>query len=219
MASAKTKNTNKSETRWRRRKVQRPDEILKAALDCFAESGFAATRLDEIARRAGVSKGTLYLYFSSKEEIFKAVVRAELIPNLANMEKILADANISASESLRRLLQFLSKIFVSSKISAIPKLIISEAGNFPELARFYHDEVASRGIGLISGIIRRGIEKGEFRPLNIEYTVYIVIAPMLFAVIWKHSLEPHTGRKINIETLFESHIDLILNGMVKKENS
>ncbi|MEZ5428911.1 MAG: TetR/AcrR family transcriptional regulator [Pyrinomonadaceae bacterium] len=204
------------QTRWRRRKDARPGEILEAALDCFVEFGYAGTRLDQIAGRAGVSKGTLYLYFSGKEEILKSVIREEIIGNLAQAEKLLANDRDTAAESLRRLFRFFAKIFATSNVSAIPKLIISESGNFPELVRFYHKEVITRGFGIIEGILRRGIKNGEFRPIKVEFAVYCVIAPALLAMLWKHSFEPYVPRKMSVESLFETQMDLILSGMLKQ---
>src|SRR5437016_10835727 len=122
--------------RWRRRKDARPAEILTAALACFAERGFAATRLDDVALRAGVTKGTLYLYFQNKEELFKAVVRQELLPNIARAEAIVGDATEPAAFLLERLIKSFAEV-ISSPVSAIPKLVLAEAGNFPDLARFY----------------------------------------------------------------------------------
>src|SRR5690348_7307526 len=123
-------------TRWRRRKEARPAEILEAALGFFKERGFAATRLEDVAARAGVTKGTIYLYYPSKEELFKAVVRGELLPNIERMETALSEPGPAAA-LLERLFTIWARDFAPSPASVIPKLVISEAGNFPELARFY----------------------------------------------------------------------------------
>lgn len=205
------------ETRWRRRKDERPQEILHAALACFAERGFAACKLDDVAARAGVTKGTLYLYYPNKEELFKAVVRAELLPNLDRLEKKLAEEKMSAGESLCWLVSFWTKTIVKSRLAPLPKLVISEVGNFPELAEFYSREVVARAFRLIGGILRRGVENGEFRSdLNIENTVYCVIAPVLFSMLYKHSLEPHSGRKLDTDSLFETHAEILLRGLASE---
>src|SRR5580700_10894247 len=122
-------------TRWRRRKDARPGEIVAASLACFAERGFAATRLEDVARRAGVTKGTLYLYFPNKEELFEAVVRQALVPNIERGEALLDEAGEPAALLLERLMRSWAELALSPA-GAIPKIIISEAGNFPELARF-----------------------------------------------------------------------------------
>src|SRR5262249_3716977 len=129
--------------RWKRRKEARPQEILEAALECFAERGFAATRLDDVAARAGVTHATAYLDYSGQAELFKAVVRGLLRPNLERLEALAAQG--SAAEQLERLLTPFAAV-VSSPVAALPKLVLSEAGNFPDLARFYLDEVAHRGL-------------------------------------------------------------------------
>ena len=203
----------RSPTRWRRRKEARPEEILAAALDSFAERGFAATRLEDVASRAGISKGTLYLYFKSKEELFKAVVRETLLPNLARVEAMAGTFEGPTASLLERLLLTIAGI-LGSRIGTIPKLVIAEAGNFPELARFYLDEVVHRGLGLIGTILRRGIERGEFRPVDVDRTVFCVIAPMLIAALWKNSLEPYgKAPPLDVEALARAHLDLLLQGL------
>lgn len=199
-------------TRWRRRKEARPDEILAAALTSFAARGFAATRLEDVAARAGISKGTLYLYFKSKEELFEAVVRTRLLPNLARIEALAASFEGPSAALLERLLLTIAGV-VDSEVGAIPKLVIAEAGNFPELARFYLDEVVRRGLRLIGVILRRGIERGEFRPVDVDHAVFCVIAPLLIAALWKNSLEPHDHAPLDAAALVRAHLDLLLRGL------
>ena len=201
-----------SPPRWRRRKEARPDEILAAALASFAERGFAATRLDDVAARAGISKGTLYLYFNGKEELFEAVVRAALVPNLERLEALSATFDGPSAQLLERLLLTIAGV-VDSQVGAIPKLVIAEAGNFPELARFYLDEVVRRGLRLIGTIVRRGIGRGEFRPIDVDHAVFCVIAPMLLAALWKRSLEPHDEAPLDAQALAQAQLDLVLRGL------
>ncbi len=202
----------RSPTRWRRRKEARPDEILAAALESFAARGFAATRLEDVAARAGISKGTLYLYFKSKEELFEAVVRARLLPNLERVEALAASFEGPSALLLERLLLTIAGV-VGSQIGAIPKLVIAEAGNFPDLARFYLDEVVRRGLRLIGRILRRGIARGEFRAVDVDHTVFCVIAPMLIAALWKSSLETYDDASLDAEALARAHLDLLLRGL------
>jgi AcrR family transcriptional regulator len=200
-------------TRWRRRKEARPEEILSAALESFAERGFAATRIEDVAARAGISKGTLYLYFNGKEELFKAVVRQALLPNLARIEALAASFEGPSASLLERLLATVAGV-VESRVGAIPKLVIAEAGNFPDLARFYLDEVVHRGLGLIATILRRGIARGEFRAIDVEHAVFCVIAPLLIAALWKNSLEPHDqAGPLDVQALVRAHLDLLLRGL------
>jgi AcrR family transcriptional regulator len=207
--------------RWRRRKEARPAEIVEAALASFAERGFAATRLDDIAARAGITKGTLYLYFESKEDLFKALVRETLIPNLARFEALAATAQ-SPVALLEQLIRAWPKLIAARPIGAIPKLVLTEAGNFPDLARFYLEEVIGRGRELIAGILRRGIEAGEMRAdLDVEHVTTCVIGPLLLSALWKHSFEPHDPHgPMDREALAETHISLLRRGLlVEKEAS
>lgn len=201
-----------SAVRWRRRKAARPSEILAAALSSFAERGYAATRLDDVATRAGVTKGTLYLYFRNKEELFKAVVRQSLVPNIARAEAVVAQSDEPSDILLERLLRQWVELS-TTPLSALPKLILTEAGNFPDLARFYLDEVAGRGLALMRRVLRRGIERGEFRPLDTAAAARCAVAPLLMAMLWRHSFEPHEKAVIDITTLCRTHIDLLKHGL------
>jgi AcrR family transcriptional regulator len=196
-----------------RRKEARPREIVRAALETFTERGFAATKLDDVAARAGVSKGTLYLYFPSKEELFKAVVRQAVVPNIARAERLVATWQGSQAQLLRNALELTVRRIVRSRLSAIPKLVIAEASNFPELARFYLDEVIRRALRMIAGIIGRGIANGEFRPVDVEHTVRLVIAPILFLALWRHSFGRVEPRSLDPVQFCRSHLDLLLNGL------
>jgi AcrR family transcriptional regulator len=204
-------------TRWRRRKDARTPEILEAALVCFGERGFAACRLDDIARRAGVTKGTIYLYFAGKEELFKAVISRSLVPRLEAGERLVAGLDLPAPVQLERLLLTLADIIPSPTLGAIPKLIIAEAGNFPEIARFYFDQVISRGRRLITGILRRGIERGELRQLDVDAAFFSVIAPLIVALLWKRLFEPHDDATLDPVALCRSHLDLLMHGMAPVE--
>jgi AcrR family transcriptional regulator len=199
-------------SRWRRRKQDRPGEILEAALACFAERGFAATRLDDVARRAGVTKGTLYLYFPNKEELFKAVVRQELLPNIARIEAMVEQAPLPPSRLLAELIGGWAAV-IASPVSAIPKIVIGEAGNFPDLARFYLEEVVHRGFALVARILRAGIAAGEFRPLDVEEGARCVVAPLLLAMLWRHSLGRYEPQSLDPEALCRTHLRLLLDGL------
>ena len=175
-------------TQWQRRKAERPAEIAAAALICFAERGFAATRLDDVARRAGVTKGTLYLYFPNKEELFKAVVRQVVVPNLTRSEEIVRQSDEPAPAVLAQLIANWSQV-MATPASAIPKIVLAEAGNFPDIARFYLDEVVHRGLGLFERLLRMGVRRGDFRAMDVRNTCMCVVAPMLLGMLWRHSFE------------------------------
>lgn len=201
------------ELRWRRRKEARPSELTAAALELFVEKGYAATRLDEIAARAGVSKGTLYLYFESKEELFKAVIREGLLPLLAEGEELVASMPGPAGELFKAIVLRWWEMVGEGPIGGIPKLIFAEARNFPEIARFYADEVIERGKRLLVAVLQRGIDSGEFRRFNPEDLVHIVFSPLMMRVVWKHSLDCCGVHTVPIEIYLREYLELTLRGL------
>ncbi|VTU22705.1 TetR/AcrR family transcriptional regulator [Variovorax sp. RA8] len=170
-----------------RRKEARPGELLEAALDLFVDKGFAATRAEEVAARAGVSKGTLFLYFPSKEELFKAVVIENLAGRFTEWNAEFEVFEGSTSDMLRYCMRVWWERVGSTKASGLTKLMLSEGRNFPDLAEFYRQEVVRPGHALLRRIIRRGIDSGEFAPVDVDHAIYAVIAPMIFLMLWKHS--------------------------------
>lgn len=202
--------------KWRRRKEARPAEIVDAALDAFAERGFAATRLEDVAERAGISKGTLYLYFTSKEELFKAVIQQAMVPNLALAEERLAISTGTTRELLLEVVGGFLGSVAGAKLSAIPKLIIGEANNFPEVAEFYTREVAGRGMRIIAAILKRGMDRGEVRPLDPSLAAPIIAGPLLLLVLWKNVLEPYAKQTIDAEEYMRTYADILLNGVLQR---
>jgi len=202
----------------RRRKPEvRSADILNAALDAFVENGFAATRLEDIAERAGVSKGTLYLYFENKEALFKAVIRETIVPVVERAEQQVDAFSGSSRDLLALTLRGWWSALNESRMTGLPKLVLAEATNFPEVARTYFDEVVLRVRGLFARVLRGGIERGEFRPLDVEYTARVMIAPVVMAQIWKHSLVKCQIDAIDFERQLDVLIDLILNGIASEE--
>lgn len=197
-----------------RRKEARPGELLSAALDLFVEKGFASTRVEDVARKAGVSKGTLFLYFPSKEDLFKAVVRENISGMLAEWSTQMDSFTGSSAELLSLSMRAWWHRFGSTKASGIAKLMMGEANNFPELAQFYQDEVVEPAHHLIRKILQRGIDRGEFRPFDMQYAFYSVLAPLLFLVIWRHSLGScrSTQGELDPEKFIESQIQTLLKG-------
>jgi TetR/AcrR family transcriptional regulator len=204
-----------------RRKEARPGELLEAALDLFVEKGYAATRAEEVAVRAGVSKGTLFLYFPSKEELFKAVVRENLARTVSEGASALEGFDGPTGDLLTHLMQQWWARYGATKASGISKLIISEASNFPELARFYQDEVVTPGTDLVRRVLQRGIDRGEFRDVDMHHTVHAVMAPLIFLVMWKHSLAPCCGaaHTIDPEKFIAQHADLMVRGLLKEKEA
>lgn len=202
--------------RWRRRKAARPQEILDAALTLFAQKGFAATRLEEVAARAGVSKGTIYLYFESKEAVFKALVQEKLASRIGGFAEMLRSYEGSSSELLTLLLRKFGTIVCKSELVVLPKIVISEAGNFPELARMYREEIVSRGLGLLGEIIERGTKRGEFKKIPKEHAARMAAAPLLMIAIWRTTFEKFDDEPYDYQGLVEAHIANLLQGLAKE---
>jgi TetR/AcrR family transcriptional regulator len=198
-----------------RRKEARPGELLDAALSIFVDKGFAATRVEEVAARAGVSKGTLFLYFPSKEELFKAVVRENIGGRFSEWNKELAQFEGDTKSLLNYAMQEWWQRIGMTDASGITKLVMSEAGQFPEIASFYQHEVIEPSHDLLKRILQRGIDRGELRPFNMEYAVYSLIAPTIFLLTWKHSMASCCPPSMRIDPLsfLDSQIDLLFNGM------
>jgi AcrR family transcriptional regulator len=207
------------EKRWARRKEARPGELIAAALACFAERGFAATRLDDVAARAGVTKGTVYLYFSNKEGLFKAVVRESLLPNLELAMGGAAAAGGDPAGRIRALVEFMATKVLDSPLGVIPRLIIAEASNFPEIARFYFDEVIRRGRGYVVAAIREGIELGQFRPVDPEHAFFSLVAPVLMTVIWDRSFGLLDDHPLDGLGVIRDHLDLFFRGLAPEQRA
>jgi TetR/AcrR family transcriptional regulator len=201
-----------------RRKEARPGELLDAALDLFVEKGFAATRAEEVAARAGVSKGTLFLYFPSKEELFKAVVRENISGRFGEWNKEFESFDGTTADMVRYCFKVWWERLGATRASGITKLIISEARNFPDLAAFYHQEVIEPGEILIRKILRRGVERGEFHIHDEDYAMFSIIAPMIYLIMMKHSLGacvPLT-HAIDPQRYLESQVETLLHGLASR---
>jgi AcrR family transcriptional regulator len=201
-----------------RRKEARPGELLDAALDLFVEKGFAATRAEEVAARAGVSKGTLFLYFPSKEELFKAVVRENISGRFAEWNEEFQTFQGTSAEMVRYCMKVWWERIGATPASGITKLIISEARNFPDIAAFYTKEVIQPGEKLIRGILQRGVDSGEFHIADIEYAAYSIVAPMIWLIMMKHSLGAcvPADRPLDAQRYLDSQIEILLNGLCRR---
>jgi AcrR family transcriptional regulator len=201
-------------TNRQRRKEARPQELLDAALDLFVEKGFAATRSEEVAIRAGVSKGTLYLYYPSKEELLKEVIRHNMVNQIAEGVTIVRDFEGSTSELLALVFTLWWERIGETRASGIMKLMMSEVRNFPEIAQFYVDEVVHPAEYMVSQLVQRGIDRGEFRQVDVPEVVHALMAPMLFLVMHKHSIGAcGMGHSIEPKAFIATHVDLVLHGL------
>lgn len=200
--------------RWERRKDARPQELLAAALDLFVERGFAATRLEDVAKRAGVSKGTLYLYFENKQELFKAVVRDSIVQSIGEAEISLAASEDSTSDLLRSMMMQWWQEVGATKVGGLAKLMMAESNNFPELAQFYNDEVVTRGSAFMASLVERGIRRGEFRQVDPVLVSAILCAPMNMLMLWTHSMLPCEVKDLDPLAYLDTLVDMSLRGLL-----
>jgi AcrR family transcriptional regulator len=197
--------------RRREAKDTRPLEIVAAAFEEFAVKGFAGTRLEDVAARARVSKGLPYLYFKTKEELFKAVVRSVITPYFDAIREQMLTSGLSSEAFLKGpFLAFLQEV-VGSKRASITRLLIAEGHKHPELTAFYCDHIIARGYESLQALIDRGVAQGEFKPTALRDYPQLLIAPVLFAVVWRSLFEWH--RHLDTDKLLETHIGLMLDAI------
>ncbi|MDP3634266.1 TetR/AcrR family transcriptional regulator [Phenylobacterium sp.] len=200
--------------KFRRRKADRPDEIVAAAFEVFAEKGFAAARLDDIAARAGVSKGAIYLYFATKEDIFQAVVEQGVAPNLHNLAALAAANPQTFPDLIRAFAKVMAHVASTTPIGGIIKMVIGEARNFPELARVWHDRLIVPALGALTGAIAAAQARGEIRPGDPRHYAAGLISPLLVGVIWRETFTPIGAEPFDLPALMEQHVETQLRGMV-----
>lgn len=197
-----------------RRKEARPGELLDAALNLFVEKGFAATRMEEVATRAGVSKGTVFLYFPSKEELFKAVVRENISGRFEEWNAELLSYEGSAADMLHHCMTSWWQRVGSTQASGITKLLISEGSHFPDIVEFYQNEVVQPGHALIRQVLQRGIDRGEFRAVNLDFAVYGVVAVMMFLILSKHAAACLPNKQpLDPDAYIANQVALMLQGL------
>lgn len=203
-----------ADPRWRRRKTARPSEIAAAALEVFAEKGFAGARLDEIAARAGISKGALYLYFETKEELFRAVVRESVAPNIEAARAMAEAFPGSFAELVPLLLGRIAQIAAATRTPAVVKMVVGESRNFPDLARVWHDTVVSQAIGLISGLVGRAQARGEVGPGDPRLHALSIVGPMVVSLLWREVFVPVGAEPLDVAALAAQHARTVLHGML-----
>jgi len=200
-------------TRWRRRKQARPGEILEAALSVFAEKGYAATRMEDIAARAGVTKGTIYLYFEGKEAVFKSLVREAIGSQVSQVIENVRRYEGPAADLIRMALNMVANLITADNRVVLPKIVVTEAGNFPELARFYREEIIDKGLAMLKSVIARGIARGEFRPVDPDHTARLCVAPLILAIIWRTTFARFDAEPYDYRGLVDTHADVLLRGL------
>jgi AcrR family transcriptional regulator len=203
-----------AQPKWQRRADERPREICAAALEVFAEKGFAAAKLDEIGRRAGVSKGTLYLYFKDKQELFRAVVKSAIAPNIEAVTSAVSSLDAPFPDLVRMFLAGFAEREARLPIGAVAKIVVGESRNFPELARVWHDEVASKAIGGLSSFIERAQKRGEVRAGDPRLYAFSLIGPMVLGALWRATLVPAGGTPLDLAALAKQHSETVLAGLL-----
>ncbi|MDP4824092.1 MAG: TetR/AcrR family transcriptional regulator [Aestuariivirgaceae bacterium] len=198
----------------RRRKQARPAEILLAGLEVFAEKGFAAARLEDVAARAGIVKGTIYRYFESKEALFEAAVKSRLPPIFANIDEMVDAFPGSSPDLLRLVITRLYQEIFGSQMQVLVRIILTEGGRHPGIAAFYHRESISLGRKMIARIVARGVARGEFRAGAAADLPIILMAPAIMAMIWKMTFDAFDP--ISTEAFMAAHLDLVLNGLAQQ---
>lgn len=214
MGSPPSDPESEASPKWRRRAEARPAEIVQAAYEIFSEKGFAAARLDDIARRAGVSKGALYLYFETKQDIFKAVVKDAVAPNIGAIETFALDFPGTFEQLIRMMVPRVAEMAGQSQMGKVIKMVIGESGNFPEIARVWHDDVIARGIGLLTSAIARAQERGEVRGGDPRQHALSIAGPLLAAVIFRETFVPVGAKPFDIPDLMQQHLDNVLPGLL-----
>lgn len=201
------------EPKFRRRKADRPGEIVAAAFQVFSEKGFAAAKLDKIAARAGVSKGAVYLYFETKEDIFRAVVDQALAPNLAPVKAMIAAHPGPFADLARMVLERVADLVTRLPVGGILKMVVGEARNFPEIARVWHDRLAGQVVGAITAAIAAAQARGEVRAGDPRLYALQLVAPIVTAVIWRETFTPAGAPAFDIPALARQHAETLLRGL------
>lgn len=205
--------------KFQRRAEDRPREICAAALEVFAEKGFAAAKLDDIARRAGVSKGTLYLYFTDKEELFRAVVKNTIAPNIDAVRDAIMAADLPFAQLAPMFLARMSEMATRTPLGRVVKMVIGESGNFPELAKVWHDQIAVKAFAIMTGLIERAQQRGEVRPGNPRYHAFSLMGPMLMGLLYREVLQPAGGEPLDLQLLARQHAETALAGLLMEKTS
>lgn len=202
-----------NQPRWTRRKQERPQELLDAALTIFSEKGFAGARLEDVAKSAGVSKGTVYLYYSNKEELLKAVVKEHVSP-IVEEAKSLLEPEKSSANLIQEAIHLWWLKYGSTKLGSITKIVLSEANAFPELARVFYDEVVRPWWNYIESILKRGIAHGEFAEIDTQYAAQVLCAPLVALGLWKRTMDNSCGIETDPMRYIDAHIQMVLNGLL-----
>jgi AcrR family transcriptional regulator len=185
----------------------RRDAILAAALDEFSARGFAATRLEDIAKRAGVAKGTIYLHFADKEKLFEEIIRSMVVPFVATIESM-PPVDLPIRVILNNLIELFVREVYGTRRRDVLRLVIAEVPRFPALADFYYKNVVERAIGALRGIIGRAVARGELSDDTLVRYPQLIVAPGLMAIVWNALFERQAP--LDIAPLMRAQLDFVL---------
>lgn len=205
--------------KFRRRAEARPDEVLDAALDLFIEKGFSATRVEDIAKRAGLSKGAVYLYFPGKEQILEGIVRRAVVPIADHALGFIKEYEGDPRLVITMVMKMLATRLSEPRLIAVPKLIMHEVTGFPELAQMYRREVLDKVLPVIEGLLRKGIDQGYLRPVDPELTIRSIIGPLLLHLILAEIFRITPKDGLGIDRLIENHLSILFDGLSAPESA
>jgi AcrR family transcriptional regulator len=200
--------------KWNRRKEARPAEIIEAAMDVFVEKGFAAARLDDVAKRAGIVKGTLYRYFDTKEDVFRAVARHAIATNLDAIEQAASAFGGSLAELVPALLIRMADHLSDSRVPAIVRMVVADSRTFPDLARIWHDEVVTKVLAFLTGLIAQAQARNEVRPGDPKLYAFSIIGPMVTALLFHEVFGEFSASPPKLSDLAAQHAQAVLRGML-----
>jgi AcrR family transcriptional regulator len=199
---------------WKRRKEMRPSQLLEAAFSLFVEHGYAATRMEDVAAKAGVSKGTLYLYFNNKENLFSEVVRGNMLFSVNEIEALINNYQGSSAELFTEAMLIWWDCINNTKHAGLAKLTITESLNFPNIAILYHEEVIAREKKIIISLLKRGIMHGDFRQIDVDMTMNIVVAPMAMLLMERCCWNTGVLAELPAKEYLNNFIQIFLHGLL-----
>ena len=204
---------NPEPPRRQRKPEQRPEQILDAALLVFRRQGFGAARMEDVATQAGISKGTIYLYFDSKTTLLEALIERAMAPVAARLQAMASAAPEGPVEPvLRAMLGFAAARLQDPDAAAVPLLVIGEAGRFAALARHYRERVIEVGLGAVTALIERAVRSGEFGPLDAALAARSLVAPVLLQAVWNGVFARPEDDPTDPQALVDQHLALFLHG-------
>ncbi len=212
MADDTSLNTRKEPRR--RRKDARPAEILDAAFHEFADKGFRATRLEDVAARAGVVKGTIYLYYANKTALFEAAVRSRMLPVVDQVQGEVLRHDGSAEALLHVMIRMIYARLANPEVRTLIRILIADGPAFPDLLAFYHRVFVSKMVGMLDAVVQRGVQRGEFQVRAVEQVPQVLMAPALMGAFWQMTFEPY--QPASLDQFMKAHVELVLDGLRKR---